>query len=141
MRPGGAISPDTQAVIAYREPACQDCVLTLVCPLFPNVATALRSIGLSCHVPPVTEQDSWRRGSPSSPDGGAVAFVDPAHVKGTGYPSGGAYPARGILLYSPSTKGQPSAQASLETCTLATRDNLCTTMADDFLGRSWGMTR
>ena len=84
VRPGGAISPDTQAVIAYREPACQDCVLTLVCPLFPNVATALRSIGLSCHVPPVTEQDSWRRGSPSSPDGGAVAFVDPAHVKGNG---------------------------------------------------------
>jgi hypothetical protein len=61
---------------------------------------------------------------------GLVAFADPAGVSGDGVPSGGLYPANGVMTYNP--KSQDGSW--METCTLPAADkSLCTTVLDYFV--------
>jgi hypothetical protein len=64
---------------------------------------------------------------------GIVTFEDPPGVKGDGRPSGGQYPADGVMTYHPSAQEDGSWQ---ETCTLpASEKNICTAVLNTFI--SW----
>jgi hypothetical protein len=61
---------------------------------------------------------------------GVVAFTDPPGVSGDANPSGGRYPASGVMTYHP---GNPDGSWT-ETCTLPPADkSLCTVVLDYFL--------
>jgi len=92
----------------------------LACPFFPTAAP----------------QPGWTR-CPSIPAGEAVArlgprvaaFEDSPGVAGTGDPSGGAYPANGVVVYRES-------RAALATCTLPEAKHAeCTAILNDFIAR------
>lgn len=77
-------------------PACQGCIASTICSLLPNakVVREYRNEGaLQCRPKPVREQVG-RFGQ------NAVVFTDPPGVSGQGNPSGGSYPAYGVLAYS-----------------------------------------
>jgi hypothetical protein len=64
----------------------------------------------------------------------AVAFEDQPDVAGTGNPSGGPYPANGVVIYNNSNATYPN--AGEETCTLPeAQHSICTEILNDFLGR------
>ncbi len=121
----GAFTPQPQqAVTATGIPACQGCVAYLVCPLFPQAPVALSY--LPCrHTPPAGEAIS--RPTPS-----IAAFEDPPGVAGDGNPSGGAYPANGVIIFNNTRE----ASAYAETCTLpGSEHNLCTAVLNDYIAR------
>jgi hypothetical protein len=61
-----------------------------------------------------------------------VAFEDPPFVRGSGVPSGGAFPANGVMTYPTDV----SDGSYLETCTLPEiSHSTCTTILDDFVAR------
>jgi hypothetical protein len=63
----------------------------------------------------------------------AVAFEDPPGVHGTGQPSGGSFPANGVMLFNPSSKGFFYG----ETCVLpASEHTVCTLLLNDALRRA-----
>ena len=63
---------------------------------------------------------------------GIVAFEDPPGVNGTGQPSGGQYPADGVMTYHTSARDGSWQEA----CTRpASEKNVCTTVLNTF--RSW----
>ena len=98
------------------------------CPFFPH---ATRPRAVPC--PTIPRREHIHR-----LDARAVAFVDPPHVKGTGYPSGGPYPASGVVMFNAATKvrGHPKPTASWSTCTLPTTQRArCTATINDFLSR------
>jgi hypothetical protein len=89
------------------------------CAFFPET---IRLWGNSCWLLP--SQEHVDRLSAD-----AVAFEDPAYVFGSGDPSGGRYPANGLVMYS-------DLKAAQETCTLPqTEHSVCTAILDDFLAR------
>ncbi len=126
-----------QAVVAYTPSACQDCVYGLVCPLIP---TADAQLGYSqpCPTPPAAERITWLSGSASIPVGPTsvdrISFEDPPGVVGDGNPSGGPYPANGVINY----RYGPEGSAASLTCTLPTNEHqLCTEILNDFDQRNW----
>lgn len=140
--PPGAGLTSKQAVTVRSAPACQGCVWTLVCSLVPGSA---KQVGVGQPACPSKrskqEKVRFERGRPNAtgPVQDVVVFQDPAHVKGTGVPSGGPDPANGALLYDWSK--QNGGSASLETCTLPTKDfEECAASASDFGARNWGMS-
>lgn len=107
-----------QGVTAEAIPACRGCMAARACPLFP---TAVKdSAGIPCaEVAPATERVGRQSAS-------MVFFEDPPGVSGDGNPSGGPYPANGVLLYEPGVSGA--------TCTMPEADHsLCTAVLNDFL--------
>jgi hypothetical protein len=61
---------------------------------------------------------------------GVVAFEDPPEVAGDGEPSGGRYPANGVMTYYPNS----GFGSWLDTCTVPTSEKpLCTAALDTFL--------
>lgn len=106
-----------QGVTAMSIPACQGCMAAVVCPLFPSVLRDWPGIRCDNVVPPgerVPRQNA-----------STVFFEDPPGVSGDGNPSGGPYPAHGVLLFPP---------ASGATCTLREADHaLCTVVLNEFL--------
>ena len=61
-----------------------------------------------------------------------MAFTDPPGIKGTGQPSGGQYPANGVMTYHPSAQDG----SWQETCTLpASEKDVCTVVLNTFV--SW----
>jgi len=104
--------------------ACYACTLGQACPLFAAAAKTFRSyLGHECKTRPVAETVT-----PIS--GGIVAFEDPPGVHGDGMPSGGKYPANGVMTYHPG-----AADGSwLETCTLPDSDKTeCTAILNTFI--------
>jgi hypothetical protein len=68
------------------------------CPYFPMAAAATQSdLGHGCSAPPRAE-------SVSQISSNVVEFEDPPGVKGGGNPSGGPYPAHGVVTYSATTQ-------------------------------------
>ena len=125
--PHGA-GPSSPAAIAGSETsACAGCTLSQACPLFPSAAKAWRSaFGQPCPARPPTAETV----APIA--AGIVAFEDPPGVKGDGQPSGGQYPANGVMTYHPSA---PDGSWQ-ETCTLpASEKNICTAVLNTFV--SW----
>jgi hypothetical protein len=118
----------TEAAIAGLESsACYSCTLAQACRLFPSAATAWRSAGFgrACPARPAAES-VVRVGA------GIVIFEDPPGIQGDGLPSGGLYPANGVLTYHP---GAPDGSWR-ETCTLpGSAKDECTALLNAFL--SW----
>jgi hypothetical protein len=93
------------------------------CPYFPSAAAWLRSNGYTvCSSAPPSE-------SIDQISSDTVGFEDPPGVAGAGNPSGGPYPANGVVAYSATV--QPGTY--IGTCTLPQRDlALCTSVLQYF---------
>lgn len=110
-----------EAIVAFGEPACWSCRLTLACPFFAAAARAAKAaFGAKCTRParevvvPLSKT--------------VVAFSDPPWVKGDGAPSGGKYPANGVVVFF------PAGGTWLSTCTVpAVEHQLCTVSLNNFI--------
>lgn len=124
--PAGAGPSSPIAITGLETSACAGCTLTQACPLFPSAATALRSdLGQACPARPDAE-------TVVSVAAGIVSFEDPPGVKGDGQPSGGPYPANGVMTYHQSA---PDGSWQ-ETCTLsASEKDVCAAVLNTFI--SW----
>lgn len=114
------------AIVGLESSACYGCTLAQACRLFLSAATAWRTaFGQACPARPAAESVA-RIGA------GIVIFEDPPGVEGDGLPSGGLYPANGVMTYHPRA---PDGSWQ-ETCTLPGRDKgECTAVLNAFL--SW----
>ncbi len=114
------------AIAGLESSACYSCTLAQACRLFAAAAAAWRSaFGRACPARPAAETVA-RIGA------GIVAFDDPPGVAGDGLPSGGQYPADGVMTYHP---GAPDGSWQ-ETCTLPGSDESeCAAILNTF--RSW----
>jgi ABC-type lipoprotein export system ATPase subunit len=99
--------------------------LEQACPLFPSAAVALESeYQLSCSETKPAEEQSTQLSST------VVEFEDPPGVVGDGDPSGGPYPANGVMIYIPGSDNG----SWTETCTLpASEHSLCTLSLNQFV--------
>jgi peptide/nickel transport system substrate-binding protein len=115
------------AIVGREVPACYTCALTQACPLFASAAKQLSSaLGQECPARPAAE-------SVTSIGSGLVSFEDPPGVSGDGTPSGGKYPANGVMTFY---QGGAVASSWLETCTLPDSERAeCTATLNDFTGR------
>jgi hypothetical protein len=119
----GDLHPKALAVTAYFGSPGTGEVGGVACPFWPNVRDRPNP---RCPVP-VGERVS-RVGT------SAIAFEDPAHVSGTGNPSGGPYPSNGVVVYNASKPQVP--KAAQETCALPQSEHAtCTAILNDFLRR------
>src|SRR6202042_2921458 len=116
--PLGSEPSSPVAISGSETSACVGCTLAQACRLFPSAAKDLRSaLGEACPArPPAAE-------TVVSIAAGIEGFEDPPGVKGDGQPSGGPYPANGVMTYHPSA---PDGSWQ-ETCTLpASETDVCT---------------
>ena len=115
----------TQAIVAMESGASTVQGAELACPYFSAAkSTTQQSVGKACAAAPAAEQVA-----PISST--AVGFSDPPGVAGGGYPSGGQYPARGVVLYQ-SKPTEPTASSA--TCTLTTaQQDLCAAVVTQFV--------
>jgi hypothetical protein len=121
-----------QAVTGDLLPTCYACFVGQACTFFPAAEHDLvRDFGkqLSCTGLPLGQAVS--RVSPS-----VIAFQDPAGVMGTGEPSGGVYPAAGVVTFKDRSRGGIYGSA-METCTLPQSEHaMCNAVLQDFIS-SW----
>ncbi|WP_187366144.1 DUF4850 domain-containing protein [Trebonia kvetii] len=125
--PRGAGPSSPAAITGSETGACFGCTLGQACALFPSAANALRSgVGEACLVHrPAAEMVM-------SIAAGIEGFEDPPGVKGDGRPSGGPYPANGVMTYHPNAQDG----SWQETCTLPAREkDVCTAVLNTFV--SW----
>lgn len=137
--PGGEVLPSSplapgataQAVVASQTGGCAGCAVLQACPLFATAATAYQGVFSK---PCPTTRPSSEAVVPIS--GSTVSFSDPPGTSGNGIPSGGAYPAHGVMTYHP----QPNASSWLDTCTLPSSEQpICTIALNRFIA-SYGST-
>jgi hypothetical protein len=106
------------------DPACASCRAEDACPFFRTLA---RQAGFPCTagIP-----DGERVVRPSR---SVALFEDPPGVGGSGWPSGGPFPANGVVGTLPSST---EAVVYRATCTLPARDHaICTESLDDVIAR------
>jgi hypothetical protein len=115
------------AIAGLESSACYSCTLAQACRLFLSAATAWRSAGFGQPCPARPAAESVVRVS-----SGIVFFEDPPGIQGDGLPSGGLYPANGVMTYYP----RAADGSWRETCTLPGSDkDKCTAVLNAFL--SW----
>ncbi|HXR13180.1 MAG TPA: hypothetical protein VN740_00890 [Solirubrobacteraceae bacterium] len=107
------------------DPACAGCKADDACPFFTVLASML---GFPCSlgVPP--------KELVSRPRADLALFEDPPGVAGSGWPSGGPYPANGVV----GVRGSPPASALVyrSTCTLPAAEHaICTASLNDVVAR------
>ena len=104
--------------------ACAGCAEGQACPLFISAAKDFRDgFGRPC---PTTRPAAENLDHLNA---GVVAFEDPPGVAGDGVPSGGRYPANGVMTYY---SGNPNG-SWLETCTMPPgQKDLCTATLNYF---------
>ena len=106
------------------DPACAGCKADDACPFFTALASML---GFPCSlgVPP--------KELVSRPRANLALFEDPPAVAGSGWPSGGSYPANGVV----GTRGRGTdALVYRSTCTLPAADHaICTESLNDVIAR------
>jgi len=124
---GQSYSPSSeQAIVGSETSACVGCAIGQACPLFPAAANADQSLnGTSCmQTRPTSESDEQI-------SAGVVGFLDPPDVAGDGNPSGGPYPANGVMTYVYPASDDGS---WLDTCTLPySETQLCTLALNTFV--------
>ncbi len=118
-----------EAVVGSQTSACLSCREGQACPLFAAAAADY--------------QNDYQMGCPTSRpqnesvvplSANVVSFMDPPGVAGTGRPSGGAYPANGVMTYLPRTNPNSDNGSYLETCTLpASEQSVCTVILDRYV--------
>lgn len=116
-----------EGVVGTQNGGCVGCAVTQASPLFPAADAACQSEfsgdAQACKSGPPAGEST----EPIEP--GVIGFLDPAGVKGDGTPSGGNYPANGVMTYQ--TSQYPTSY--LETCTLPqSQHDLCTAVLDNF---------
>jgi hypothetical protein len=80
---------------------------------------------MSCQYTKPAEEQSTQLSST------VVAFEDPPGVAGDGDPSGGPYPANGVMIYGP---GSVMDGSWIETCSLPASDHsLCNVSLNEFV--------
>jgi hypothetical protein len=118
-------SQPQQAIVGSETSACVGCSELQACPLFPAAAADyLNGYQMSC---PETKpaDESTVQISP-----GVIGFEDLAGIAGDGNPSGGPYPANGVMTYYSGNQGG----SWLDTCTLPESDHaLCTVALNTFI--------
>jgi hypothetical protein len=127
----GSLAADStqEAVSASETSACASCREDQACPLFASAQTDEEN----------DYQQSCPRSRPPSEsvvplNANVVSFEDPPGVNGDADPSGGAYPANGVMTYYP--EGSPNAEdgSYTETCVLPQSEMaICTTALDRFV--------
>lgn len=122
LRPGST----TQLISASQTSACVGCRESLACPLFANAANDYqRAFGHAC---PTTRPSSEVETKHTSH---LVEFTDPPGVHGDAIPSGGEYPAMGVMSYFDDVKSDGS---WTETCVLPAADkSLCEVILGNFV--------
>lgn len=134
-------STDSPEQVDAASPTCVACIYGTACPLVPHVAAEIHYIlPPSPCSRPAQETVTWLAGSPAQTSSGydAVGFVDPPGIKGDGQPSGGAYYARGVLLYAWGGPARVGYGASILTCTLPGSDSdLCAAILTAFRQQRW----
>ena len=106
------------------DPACAGCKADDACPFFTALA---RGLGFPCAAG-VPAGESVARPHPT-----LALFEDPPGVAGSGWPSGGPYPANGVV----GTRGSPrNGLVYRSTCTLpAAKHAICTRSLNDVIAR------
>jgi hypothetical protein len=127
-KPGGLWPPSLPAdshvetIEGSETGACVGCAVGQACRLFADAAQLDTGYG-TCLTRPPSE-------TVAQIDHGVAAFEDPAGVAGDAVPSGGQYPANGVMTFYPNS---PSG-SWLDTCTLPPADHaLCTTSLNVFV--------
>ena len=118
-----------QAVLGSQSGGCEGCAVTQASPLFVTAASdcAAQFQGNVCSTKPSAE-------SVEQIGNGVVGFLDPPGVAGSGNPSGGPYPANGVMTYHTSN----FTRSYVDTCTLPSSDHaLCTAILNNFV-QSYG---
>jgi pimeloyl-ACP methyl ester carboxylesterase len=125
INPPGAGPSSPVLIVGSETSACVGCTLTQACPLFANAAEAYRTgFDQPCPSQPPAAETVMPIAT------GIVTFEDPPGVKGDGHPSGGQYPADGVMTYHPSAQDG----SWQETCTLpASEKDLCTAVLNTFV--------
>lgn len=114
-----------QAIIGSQTSACVGCAEGQACPLF---GTAARDFQANFQRPCPASRPAAEAATRLS--SGVMAFADPAGVAGDGIPSGGRYPANGVMTYYSGNQDG----SWVETCTLpAASKDVCTTTLNYFL--------
>ena len=127
VSPSGSTSfHPQQGVSASDMSACQGCIADLACPFFANARADLGFSDLPCpaQVPAgelVSHDEPY-----------VVSFTDPPGVKGNGLDSGGANPARGLVIYVPPTAGDAAGDEILCTLPMA-QQPLCDAIFSNYL--------
>jgi hypothetical protein len=125
FEPNG-LAPDssTEAIVASETGACQGCEVDQACRLFSSAKAASVQYGGCLRRAAAEAVDQIRPG--------VVAFQDPPGVTGDADPSGGRYPANGVMTYHPGSYSG----SWLDTCTLPSAEHtLCTASLNTFV--SW----
>lgn len=125
--PGGNMTPNSpvEAISGSATGGCVGCAPSQACGLFMSAAVAQQA---NTSGPCQTNRPLLELVSPIA--SGIVAFQDPPGVTGDGSPSGGEYPANGVMTYHPNR--MPGSWT--ETCTLPESDKaLCTTVLNIFI--------
>jgi hypothetical protein len=121
-----------QAVTGDLLPTCYACFVGQACTFFPDAEHDLvRNYGGQLSCTPLPSGQSVSRVSSS-----VIAFQDPAGVLGTGEPSGGTYPASGVVTFK---ERAPSGTygSAMETCTLPKSEHaMCNAALQSFIA-SW----
>jgi hypothetical protein len=125
--PSGANSTGSalEAINASQTSACVGCRESLACPLFASAALDyLRTYVQIC---PTTRPASEHV---TKINAHVVEFSDPPHVNGDAIPSGGAYPASGVMTYF---AGPRSDGSWTETCVLPRAESsTCKVVIENF---------
>jgi hypothetical protein len=123
---GSAFSPQQQeAIVGSETSACEGCREFQACPLFSAAASDYSTdYGMSCPETRPTEESTDQIST------GVIGFEDPAGVAGDGNPSGGPYPANGVMTYYSANEDG----SWLDTCTLPNSEHaLCTVALNSFV--------
>lgn len=123
-----SVGSTAQVVSASQTSACVGCRESLACPLFDSAANDYqRAFQHTC---PTTRPSSEVQTMRTSH---LAEFTDPPGVHGDATPSGGEYPAMGVMTYFDDVKSDGS---WTETCVLPAADkSLCKVILGDFVAR------
>ena len=123
---GSAFSTQQQeAIVGSQTSACLGCRELQACPLFSDAAADyLNDYHMNCPQARPAEETIYQINS------GIIGFEDPRDVTGDGNPSGGPYPANGVMTYYSGNENG----SWLDTCTLPNSEHaLCTVALNAFV--------
>ena len=120
-------SSKVEGLFAGTSGACVGCTLLQACPLFPEARQTYLAQNGYDGCAKLTKPAEEATGKVAD---GVVAFRDPPGTPGTARPSGGVYPAVGVMTYHPGS----DAGSWTETCTLPAREaDFCTLSLGQFV--------
>lgn len=114
-----------EAIVGSQTSACVGCAEGQGCALFATAAADYMSnYQMACPTTKPAEE------SVETISDGVVGFYDPPGVAGDGNPSGGAYPANGVMTYHSGNNNG----SWIDTCTLPDNEQaLCTAVLNNFV--------